>query len=306
MSSRRQPHVAGYRVRPRIDKPAEDKPPEGGAATSHSLWATRATVIAAAASLLAALGGLYFSFQSNRQVLDTQWHERFTQYAALLDSDTDNERVAGVHAYALLMRDSTDDAAFNSIADQLSTFIVVRASSAAHPKSRSEPPADIVAALNVLGRHRPSLSSGWAGARLDGVDLSYWYLRNLSLSGAALSRAELSGADLSEADLSRAQLDSANLADAELSAATLSGADLLTAVLARADLVGADLTKAQLESAVLTDADLTDANLTGAKLFNTVPYGANLSGADLTGADLTDAICNGSTTGIPVGACGAG
>jgi hypothetical protein len=120
------------------------------------------------------------------------------------------------------------------------------------------PPADIQAAVTVLGRRqRPPEGL----RRLD--------LTRVDLRGANLAGTNLQGAILTGANLQRAWLTSANLQDAWLTSATLQGATLQ----------GANLQGANLQGVVLSPANLQGANLPGANLQGTDLSGANLQGA---------------------------
>jgi hypothetical protein len=151
------------------------------------------------------------------------------------------------------------------------------------------PPADVQAAVTVLGRLVSTSSRG---------DLSGAYLCGAVLTGADFSRSTFTGAGLAEVDFTDADLSGAVLADADLTHAVLvladlSGADLTGADLTRADLTGADLTGADLTGAVMVDAILADTtlvntNLAGADLSNACLVGAKLSGARLSGATVVD------------------
>ena len=102
-----------------------------------------------------------------------------------------------------------------------------------------DPPADIQAALTVLGRRDP---------RHDGttrIDLQRTDLAGADLGGARLAGAYLSRTNVRKAYLHEADLGGAWLHDTDLSEADLSGADLRDAFLGGADLVGADLSTAR-------------------------------------------------------------
>jgi hypothetical protein len=137
-------------------------------------------------------------------------------------------------------------------------------------------PADIQAAITVIGRrgsqNEPILSA---------LDLSSAYLAganllNANLKGAYLAGTNLNSAILVAADLEGAYLEKAQLRETNLSAANLSGADLL-----HADLRGAKLDRADLGS------DLMDAHLEGVDLSSTSLKGANLHYAHLEGTNLS-------------------
>jgi uncharacterized protein YjbI with pentapeptide repeats len=285
--------------------------------TPHSPWPIRAAVIAAVATLLASLGGLYFSGQAARQATAAQASERFSRSVEQLGSDSIAVRIGAVYSFARLMRDSQADQ--QAIVEILSSFIRIRADREPPPASGEETrpvPADMLAALRVLDEQpRPLALTVGAGPRaeramlLERVDLTGFDLSTVAIRQAALFAADLTGAnlrsadltgawlfgatledaDLSNANLTGAALDNANLEDAELAYADLADAGLAGANLTGADLSNTDLTTGALNRATLTRVDLTDANLTGASL-----DGAQLAGADLADANLTDAYLTGA------------
>jgi hypothetical protein len=92
-------------------------------------------VIAAIATLLASLGGLWFSGQSSRQATDqarqateqsrqaqgAQASERFSRSVEQLGSAIITVRIGAVYSFARLMRDSNDDQ--QAIGEILSSFV---------------------------------------------------------------------------------------------------------------------------------------------------------------------------------------
>jgi Pentapeptide repeats (8 copies) len=170
-------------------------------------------------------------------------------------------RLGGIYALEGVM--NTSDRYHRSVLEELSAFVREGAKYRTPPISdgscaplgddrppvyiNDKPPADIQAALAVIGRRS---ADQW---RVN--------LVRVGIAGADLSHANLTDADLERADLIRADLRGANLTRAHLSCANLRGADL-------------------------QGADLTDADLAGVDLRFGSLNGANLSGAELTGADV--------------------
>jgi len=114
--------------------------------------------------------------------------------------------------------------------------------------SPKEPPADIQAILDVLGRRdedrvpeeyrvRPDLRR----TDLGGANLTRAFLTEAFLTGAFLTGADLTGAFLTGADLTGANLTGANLTGADLTGANLTGANLIRAT---------GITQEQLEQAI--------------------------------------------------------
>ena len=148
------------------------------------------------------------------------------------------------------------------------------------------PPADVQAALTVVGRRRPDRDP---------------HGENLNLSGTNLSRANLRAAQLENANLSGAFLMHALLVEACLRNAYLSGAHLEKAILQFAELNRASLEGAHLDGAHLLGAVLDTANLTMATLSNVRLVGGDLQGvAGLTQEQLHDAWGD-DTTKLPEG-----
>lgn len=88
-------------------------------------------------------------------------------------------------------------------------------------------------------------------------DLSYAYLKNVSLSNFNLSNIDLSNTNLHSADLRGANLSNTNL----------SGADLQEATLIKANLEGADLSNADLRYANIQGTNLTNIKKEGTKFY---------------------------------------
>jgi uncharacterized protein YjbI with pentapeptide repeats len=265
----------------------------------HSPWPTRAAVTAATATLLASLGGLYFSAQSTlqateqtRQTQASQASERFSRSVEQLGSGTITVRLGAVYSFGRLIRDSKADQ--QAISEILSSFVRLQAVAqpVAVPKDRyyRTAPADLLAALRVLDdQPKQPNQIGWRSMLLRGVDLSRFNLTTVEMRDANLNRANLTNADLTYSQLTGAELTGAKLTRADLAFADLTRAALVGANLTHAHLANANLNKSNLFGADLPRADLSGANLTGANLTRADLTRANLTGADLTGAHLTRA-----------------
>jgi hypothetical protein len=209
--------------------------------------------------------------------------ERFTRAIDQLGSQSLDVRVGGIYALDRIGRDSETD--YRPIMEVLTAFLRqhARPPKDAPPKElilpphaentspgefRVRPPADLEAALAVVGR-----PVRW-----------YWLAEDLDLQEIYMVGASLQDANLRAADLTRANLQSADLRHADLAGASLAGANLRHALLsvtgrperhmrARTNLSGADL-----RGADLTGADLTGADLTGAALDDAILDGARADG----------------------------
>ncbi len=293
----------------------------------HSPWPTRAAVLAAIATLIASIGGLYYNGQSTRQATElarqaqtAQTSERFSRSVEQLGSETMTVRIGAIHSFGRLMRDSgTDQLAIGEI---LSSFVLSRTAEFARTRTHRrlrDAPQDVLAAIRVLNNQptpRPNYS-GRSGAAFESpsmhltfVDLSWLELQQIFMRDAELTYARfrgsymngatLTGARLWGANLSAAYLEGAVLSDAVLVRAVLTGtrmasADLTDADLTQANLTGADLYNANLQRAKLTVANLSKADLTDADLTDSTLVGTNLSGAKLTRTDLTGVVCSSKT-----------
>lgn len=240
-------------------------------------WVAWVGVITA---LIAALGALAFnaiSVMSTNQQIDVsrqgQLTDRYTAAVGQLGSDSVDVRLGGIYALERLMKDSPADQP--TIVEVLAAFVRDNAGKrvAAIPTPTATPdlvsiaaqrPADILAALTVLGRRdrrhdapgkRVDLSlTNLAGLDLNQVSLVNANLAAANLRGTRLAAADLTGAELFGADLSDAYLDSAHLDCASLQYANLTRADLSYAHMTATGLEGADLTGANLSSTDLTDS----------------------------------------------------
>ena len=199
--------------------------------------------------------------------------ERYTKAIEQLGADKINVRIGGIFALERIANDSARD--HSTVIEVLAAFIRERVDDTA-------PPADVQAALTVLGRRTTSRDE-----------------RPVYLTGAVLPYADFTHGQFAKANFLMASLRDARMEHVDFSNANLSVADLVNADLSNADLSGADLDEADLSGALLGDAYLVEANLTGSKLRNArmvrvVLVQANLKEADLTGADLTSADLSGA------------
>ncbi|MDQ3865753.1 MAG: pentapeptide repeat-containing protein [Actinomycetota bacterium] len=266
----------------------------------------------------ALLGALYFTariYQLDRESSaltvrrerEGQVTERFTRAIEQLGSEEKPDvRLGAIYALERIARESEND--HGPIMGILAAHVRRRAPLHTKKARHQEPPTDIQAVLEVLGRLDVK---GGDGKRLDlsFVDLqgakfgegnfedailTGAHLEAADLDAAHLEGAELSGAHLESAHLSRAHLEGANLKEAHLEHADLTGAHLEGADLFGAHLEHAVLVKAHLESAVLTAAHLEGASLSAAHLEGADLEGANLEGADLEGVTLDRAQLEGA------------
>ncbi|MGP3922282.1 pentapeptide repeat-containing protein [Streptomyces sp. 8N616] len=232
----------------------------------------RTMLVALGAGAVAALG-LHYTHRSHKQTeklfehtrerdreqaeltREGQVNERYVEAVKLLSSNNVTQRIGGIYSLERIMRDSEKD--HSTVVEVLAAFIRQMASPEASEPTRDEPPADIQAALTVLGR-RPGL--GRDEPRID--------LRGADLRGADLSYARLNGALLSECWLDEAIAFVADLRDTVLIGASMRGTLVVEGKLSAANLERANLHGATLNTACegirLHDADLRDTTLINA------------------------------------------
>jgi hypothetical protein len=212
------------------------------------------------AGLVLAIGASFAAVDVglNRQ---RQLTDRFASAIELLGHDRVEVRAGSAYALERIALDSGRD--HPAIVLLLAAFIRERAplaldrSLASSADERPRPPADIQAAVSVLGRRKTSQDDARTEVRLSrtnlrGANLRAGHFEGVRLRSADLDHAHLEGATLVKAELRGASLRLADLSpqpDLGLGAATLRGASLNDAVLAEADLRGVDLSGADLSGA---------------------------------------------------------
>lgn len=280
-------------------------PANTGPERSHTpRWAAGAAVLGALATLVAALGGLYFNAQATRQATVGQTSERFSRSLDQLASQDRAVRTGAIYAFGGLMRDSPDDR--QAIVEILSSYIKDKGHELPKPGQNqhyAEPPADLLAAIKVLDQQpQPRVHvaadgtrTTWPSMHLQGVELFHLALSGVSMRQADLRYSMLAISDLDGADLSGSNLEGATLGDAVLADARLTGANLRGADLFRTHLVQAHLSGADLRGASLLRANLRAADLSGADLRQADLSAADLRGATLQGTKLAGVICSPKT-----------
>jgi uncharacterized protein YjbI with pentapeptide repeats len=258
-------------------------------------------------SFLTLLGGLTLvagaiaTWRSIRTAQDSnviaragQVTDRFTSAVEQLGEEkSPTVRVGGIYALEQIARDSPRDR--EAIKQLLGALIRERA-----PRADEAPqtlPADVQAALTVLGRREPAASNyierpvDLRGVQLRGADLDNARLDGIDLRGADLSWANMTGVKqrpeqlregltvLSPVRLQGARLHHAYIPVGDLSDADLQEVDLTAAVLGGTNLQGANLRRANLKDCILQETDLSDADLSEA---------LNLDTATLDGAKYND------------------
>lgn len=248
--------------------------------------------------------GLYFTWRRveiSQKTLETQQDqqvtERFTRAIDQLGATDDDGkpkleiRLGGIYALERIARDSPERD-YSTVMEILTAY--VRANAPYSPEKipvpgttpnevneQEEPPADIRAILEVIGRREENRTPGENRILID--------LRRTNLAGTNLNQADLRGADLRGASLYRAKLREANL-----EGANLSDADLRSANFAEANFRNSELQRADIRGANFREADFEEALLASANLFGTFLPGANLMGATLFGANLERTLLEGT------------
>ena len=208
--------------------------------------------------------------------------ERFARALELLESSQVNVRIGALYALEQIalnaprVHPAVIDVLCAYVRDRAQRVLPEAADDTGRGIAATIRPADIQAAITIIGRRNDSQDG--VAMRLE---LSHTDLSNLNLAGANLRRADLSDTDLSYSDARGADLREATLARADLQYASLSSATLKGAVMTEADLGSADLSRANL-----TNADLRSARLRYSRLEEANLQGARLDGGDFRGADL--------------------
>jgi hypothetical protein len=196
------------------------------------------------------LAGVYFTARTLQLNREGQVTDRFTKAIEQLGNEKLDVRLGGIYALERIAWDSQRD--HEPIVEILTAFLREHADKTHAPAEDplmpfSNSPADVTAALEVLGR------------RADRPE-----------------RRPL--------DLRRIQVNRAHLEGAKLRGAILNGAVLRQSYLQRADLYGAILSDADLVYSDCTSADLRDTSLDDSKLQSVKWEAALLDGARLHGA----------------------
>jgi Pentapeptide repeats (8 copies) len=250
----------------------------GDKAKADEVARTRTALLAFLAGLTALAGGVmtWLTLRLNRR---GQITERFTRAVDQLGHSSLDVKVGGIYALERIAKDSTEY--HPPVVDVLTTYVREHAPrppkpSRVRPAADVRPPADIQAALTVLGRRETRYDTAsidlekvdLRGARLEKANLKGSTLRSSLFKGARLDEANLDGADLSFAELGAYSDEGpiTALNGASLRHANLSFAALMGVAIRRADLTGADLNMADLAGALLDGTTLTSADLTGVVL----------------------------------------
>ena len=267
----------------------------------------RATLLQGLGALVLLLG-VFIIWQQLVANHENQVADRFTRAIDQLGTDSLDVRLGGIYALERIANGSPRD--YGPIVDVLTGFVREHAPwprgnglpSSKSPASESpapRPPADVQAALTVLGRR--VIPQDWQGPHLDlsqtdlrGADLRAAQLEGTYFTAAHLEGALLNGAHLEAAILSRTHLAGADLTAAHLEGTFLTDARLEGASLVSAHLEGASLDAAHLEGAHLGEAHLLSASLDSAHLEKADLRGANLEEATFDSADVTGADFNGA------------
>ena len=282
----------------------------------------RKTILQVVGGIVIAIG-LYFTWRRIRSMEETtrianmnariteQGHitDRFSKAIEQLGDGNIAVRLGGIFALERIAKDSEDD--HWTVMEVLSAFVrnykpegleemikekkESEATEEESPKKKlPKAPADVQAAVTVIGRRDVEKDKDDARIDLTGSYLVGVNLNSAHLEGAELSEANLEGAELSEANLEGAELSEANLKGANLNEAHLERAFLVSTHLERAFLVSAHLEGANLSEAHLERAFLVSAHLEGAYLVSAHLEGALLNSAHLERADLSKAHLEGA------------
>jgi hypothetical protein len=211
-------------------------------ANTWETWTRRgyialAQLVIAVVTVTAAIGALYFAYQSS-QVNTTAERvtAEFTEAKELIGSQDPILRAAGIHAVGRIAKNSPSEQLV--MLDILAAYVRVHAPLTSDCSPPSGPDKDLATdlqtALGVLGQ--------FGGDHDHRIDLTNSCLHGANLRGAKLRWADLTSTNLTNANLNGADLAAANLTGAQLNEATMvRGTNLNWAILTDANLNGAIL-----------------------------------------------------------------
>jgi uncharacterized protein YjbI with pentapeptide repeats len=290
-----------------------------GAEKVNATNSTRQVLLTAVGGI-ALIAGLAFTARTYQLTRRGQLSDRYNKGIGLLASEKLTERLGGIYALEQVMRESEEE--HETVVHVLAAFIRDRSPRKEAPATdtadaapveaatgrqnllptKSGPPADVQAAVTVIGRrpkrfelHRIDLRGvdlshvQLAYSRLDEVLFMNAVLVGVDFFRANLSKAVLAGADLRDATLEEANLAGSHLDNANLNRASVGKANLRNAHLGFSTWVSASLMGSDLRNARMYQCDLTSAFLYRTDLRSAYMMSAKLNNAQLGGANLADA-----------------
>lgn len=248
----------------------------------------------AAVTVYVGLRNLHVALRNQELAREGQITDRFSRAVEHLGSDKLDLRLGGIYALERIARDSPADQW--TVVEVLSAFIRERAVPPsgeewppADPDAYLErlakenslrPPADIQAALTVIGR-RDTQADPADGPRV--IDLEKIWCPGLSLCNADMQRASLRHAYIPFARINRT-----SLSEADLSSACVARAWFILGSLEGTSMVDTDLRKATFHDVPLCWIRAASVNLQGAAFSIDCDLGgASLPFAKLEGASIT-------------------
>jgi hypothetical protein len=187
----------------------------------------RGSAIQLVAAMVVAVG-LVLTARTYLLARQGQLTERFAKAAEQLGHAGDPVRLGGIYALGRLAADG-DALMADHVREVLAAYVRARApvtSGAARPAGEP-PPADVQAALSVLGGLPRAKDPTKRRIDLRATDLRSADLHGARLPGVRLARAKLEWATLNDADLRGAQLPRAFADSADFTSASLEGAQFL-------------------------------------------------------------------------------
>lgn len=204
----------------------------------------RTTGVQVLAGVIVLMGALFTArtFNLNKE---GQLTDRYLKAVECLGSEQMHVRVGAIYALERLARDSTRD--HTTIMEVLCNYV---RGGRRKPGVR-EYPADLQAALKVIGRRAARQDSPQFRIDLGGADLTGAVLARANLENASFVRSRLCGAVLAESRLNgarfvEAKMEGVSLIGARLRNAKFGGADLQRSALYEADFANADLRGSRL------------------------------------------------------------
>ncbi len=278
-------------------------------------WEDRLDIVQDVGILVAAVFALIFAgwrgWSADRQAGAAQdradtaqkvlLNDRYQKGAEMLGDSVLAVRLGGIHALAILARESPSDyhiqimRLFCAFARRPPTGTNTGPTDADQAQGsgvRGRPRQDVQAVIWEIGdrSYEQRQLEGDTEERFD-LDLRGLELMDGSAVGVDLSGADLRGSQLSRADFADAVLSSVRIQDSMLDYVVLTGANLFDARLWNADMRVANLRGANLWGAQLLNVNLASADLRTAELWRT-----DLSSSDLTHVDGDHRKCPESIT----------
>jgi pentapeptide repeat protein len=163
--------------------------------------------------------GSYFTARTLRLNREGHITDRFSKAIEHLGGESQATRLGGIYALERIMRDAPLEQ--GAILEILAAFI--RVESRKRVAGDDSPPAEIAAAIRVIGRRNVHDDPDGLRLNFSRADLSYCSFREGSFTNANFFKANLRGAYMVRGDFSGALFEDADLSEAIVDGADFSG-----------------------------------------------------------------------------------